>query len=99
MIKNNPIGVVLVSALFLSALASSWFSLWWFMGTRELQGLEFQNQSLVRISQAMQSLANDAMEYSRKNPAMDPVLIQFEIKPRPGATTQPANAGSPKPAR
>lgn len=99
MIKSNPLAVVLVSALFLSALASSWFSLWWFLGAREMQAIEFQNQSLVRISSAMQALANDSVEYSRKNPAIDPVLVQFELKQRPAGTAQPAGATTPKPAR
>ena len=101
MIKSNPVAVVLVSVLFVSALASCWFSLWWFLATRELQGIEFQNQSLVRISQAMQSLANDAIEYGRKNPAIEPVLVQFELKPRTApAAGQPApGATSPRPAR
>ena len=101
MIKSNPVSVVLVSVLFVSALASCWFSLGWFLATRELQGIEFQNQSLVRISQAMQSLANDAVEYGRKNPAIEPVLVQFELKPRTApAAGQPApGATSPRPAR
>lgn len=100
MIKSNPLAVVLVSALFISALASCWFSLWWFFGTRELQAIEFQNQSLVRVSQAMQSLANDAVEYGRKNPAIDPVLYQFELKPRTApATGQPAPTPAPRPTR
>ena len=101
MIKSNPVAVVLVSVLFVSALASCWFSLWWFLATRELQGIEFQNQSLVRISQAMQSLTNDAVEYGRKNPAIEPVLVQFELKPRTApAAGQPApGATSPRPAR
>jgi hypothetical protein len=92
MIKSNPLAVFLVTALFLSALASSWFSLWWFLGARELQSIEYQFQSLNRISSAMQALANDAMEYSRRNPAIDPVLLQFELKsrqPTPPAAIQP----------
>ena len=99
MIKSNPLAVVLVSALFLSALASSWFSLWWFLGAREMQAIEFQNQSLVRVSSAMQAIANDAVEYSRKNPAIDPVLVQFELKQRPAAPSQPAVTPAQKPAR
>ena len=99
MIKSNPLAVVLVSALFLSALASSWFSLWWFLGAREMQAIEFQNQSLVRVSSAMQAIANDAVQYSRTNPAIDPVLVQFELKPRPAAPAQPAASTTPKPAR
>ncbi len=72
MIKNYPGAVALVTALFLSALASCWFAVWWFLGARELQALEFQYQSMNQISAAVQSLANDAMEFSRRNPAIDP---------------------------
>ena len=98
MIKSNPLAVFLVTTLFLSALSSSWFSLWWFLGARELQSIEYQFQSLNRISSAMQSLANDAMEYSRRNPAIDPVLVQFDLKTR--QTAQPAAIQPPlKPTR
>lgn len=99
MIKSNPLAVALASVLFLSALAACWSSLWWFLGTRELQAIEFQNQSLVRVSQAMQSLANDAVEYGRKNPAIDPVLYQFELKQRATPAAQPAATPAPKTTR
>jgi hypothetical protein len=46
----------------------------------------------------MQSLANDAIEYSRRNPSIDPLLQKFELKPV--SAGQPA-AGQPatRPAR
>ena len=97
MIKSNPLAVVLVTALFLSALASSWFSIWWFLGARELQSLEYQFQSMSQISAAMQSLANDAVEYGRRNPAIDPLLNQFDLKPKPAAS--PAPTPAPRPTR
>jgi hypothetical protein len=98
MIKSNPLAVALVTALFLLALTSSWFSFWWFLGTRELQGMKYQLQSLNRISAAMQGLINDTMEYSRRNPAIDPVLQQFELKPRQAASPN-AVQPPPRPAR
>jgi hypothetical protein len=97
MIKSNPLAVVLVTALFLSALASSWFSIWWFLGARELQSLEYQFQSMSQISSAMQSLANDAVDYGRRNPAIDPLLNQFDLKPKPAPA--PATQPAPKPTR
>src|SRR5262245_31392090 len=97
MIKSNPLAVVLVTALFLSALASSWFSIWWFLGARELQSLEYQFQSLSQISAAMQSLANDAVDYGRRNPAIDPLLNQFDLKPR--STAPPTSQPAPRPPR
>ena|SRR2546422_754687 len=93
MIRNNPLAVVLVTALFLSALTASWFAGWWFLGARELQGLEFQYQSMNQTSAAIQSLANEAIEYSRHNAAIDPLLQQFELKPKPA----PAAAAPPAP--
>ena len=101
MIKSNPLAVVLVMALFLSALASSWFSVWWFLGARELQSLEYQFQSMNQVSAAMQSMANDAIEYGRRNPAIDPLLNRFELKPKSAAPIVPGTGGQPalKPAR
>ena len=98
MIRNNLLSVLLVTALFLSALASCWFSVWWFWGARELQALEFQYQAMNQTSSAVQSLANEAIEYSRRNPAIDPLLQQFDLKPR-SANPAPAAPTAPKPAR
>ena len=64
-----------------------------------MQAIEFQNQSLVRISSAMQAIANDAVEYSRRNPAIDPLLVQFELKQRGAGPAQPAASATQKPAR
>jgi hypothetical protein len=98
MMRSNPVAAVLVGALFLSSLASCWSAAWWFLGARELQNLEYQFQALQRTSSAMQSLANDAIEYSRRNPSIDPLLQKFELKPV--SAGQPA-AGQPatRPAR
>jgi len=98
MIKSNPLAVVLVTVLFLCALASSLFSLNWYLGVKELESIEYQARSLSRISAAMQSLANEAVDYGRRNPAIDPVLLQFDLKPRQAGT--PAAVQPPlKPAR
>ena len=98
MIKSNPLAVVLVTVLFLSALASSLFSLIWYLGVKELESIEYQARSLSRISAAMQALANEAVDYGRRNPAIDPVLLQFDLKPRQAATP-PAVRPPLKPAR
>jgi hypothetical protein len=52
---------------------------------------------MSQISAAMQSLANDAVDYGRRNPAIDPLLNQFDLKPRPAAP--PATPPAPRPAR
>src|SRR5690349_13710245 len=98
MIKSNPAAVVLVSLLFLLSLVSCWSAAWWFLGAREAQALEYKYQAMTRTSGAVQSLVNESLEYSRRNPAMNSLLDQFNL--RPGApASAPANQPATKPAR
>jgi len=83
MIRANPIAVLLITVIFLYSLASCWFAGWWFLGARELQALEYQYQSMQQTSSAIQALANESIEYSRRNHSIDPLLQQFELKSRP----------------
>jgi len=39
-----------------------------------------------------QALLNDTLEYSKRNPAIDPLLQSMNLKP--GATLNPTNLGS-----
>jgi biopolymer transport protein ExbB/TolQ len=98
MFKSNPVAATLVAVLFLSALASCWSATWWYLGAREFQDLEFRYQALQRTSAAMQSLANDALEYSKRNSSIDPLLQQFDLKQKP-AGTSPAGQPTQKPVR
>lgn len=102
MIKSNPVAVALVSALFLSALASCWSAAWWFLGAREAQALEYRYQAMTRTSSAVQALVNESLEYSRRNPAMNSLLDQFNLRPgAPASAPGAAPAGQPasKPTR
>jgi hypothetical protein len=88
MIRSNPFAVALISALFLLSLGCAWSAGWWWLGARELQQLKGQYQWMNQNSSAVQSLANEAMEYSRRNPGIIPILKQFEVPPqRPGSST------------
>jgi hypothetical protein len=46
---------------------------------------------------AAQSLANEAIEYSKRNPAIDPILFQFELKARPVSTSAAPGPTAPAP--
>jgi hypothetical protein len=98
MIRNHPIAVTLITVIFLLSLASCWHAGWWFLGARELQALDYKFQAMQQTSAAIQALANEALEYSRRNPSIDPLLQQFELKPRPSSSA-PANQPAPKPVR
>jgi hypothetical protein len=100
MIRNHPLAVGLITTIFLLGLFAFWCVGWWYLGVRELQGLKYQYQAMTRTTSAVQALANDAIEYSRRAPAIDPILQQFELKARapaspPPAKEAPAGAAAP----
>lgn len=75
------LGVFLVCALY-----TVWLSLRLFFSAQELQQLQYTSARIDQNQEIIQALANEALEYSKKNPAIDPILRQFEIKPKTGAT-------------
>ena len=58
---------------------------------KELQGIQFRYQNLITTQSALQSMAAEAVAYSQQNPAIIPLLQEFNITNRAGApTTTPA---------
>jgi hypothetical protein len=96
--KINLIGPILVVLLLASALFSVWVGFNYYFSTRELQRLQASALDMSTRLNAAQSLANEAIEYSKRNPAIDPILFQFELKARPvAASPAPApNAAAPR---
>jgi hypothetical protein len=100
MLRHNPIGFLLVGLLAAVALWGCWCAFQWYRGTREAQALEFNYQRMNNASVAVNALANEAGEYSKRNPSIDPILTEYNIKPRAGASTpstQPAPRVAPRP--
>jgi len=89
--RDTP-GVVLVGALCLSALLAIWLSIDHFLTVNALQKLYVRQAEINHLNAAAQALANEAIDYSKRNPAVDPILQQFDLKPRMGVSTtnQPA---------
>jgi len=91
MFRNNPVTSLLVSVLFLAALGTCWFAVRYFFSVKELQGIQFRYQNLIATQSALQSMAAEAVAYSQQNPAINPLLQEFNITNRAGApTTTPA---------
>ena len=97
MIRSNPFAVALISLLFVLSLGCAWCAAWWFLGARELQQLKHRYQLMNQTSSAVQALANEAIEYSRRDPSIEPILKQFEVIQQRGATSPPSPA-QPRPA-
>lgn len=93
MIKPNQLGAWLAGVLMVCAGLTLWLSVSYYFSVGELQRLQAQYQALNNARAAAQALANDAVEYSKRNSAIDPVLFQFDIKPKPAPAPSPANPG------
>lgn len=93
--KSNALASLLTGAIIVCALTAGWVFLRYFFALRDLQKLQGQYVYMNSVRNAAQSLANEAVEYSKRNPAIDPLLYEFEVKQR---TVTNAPAPAPPPA-
>ena len=94
--KSNGMASLLTGAVMISALTTAWVSVQYFFAMREWQKLQVQYVSMNTTRTAAQSLANDALEYSKRNTNIDQILYAFDIKARPGTNLPPAAAVKPR---
>ncbi len=71
---------ILVALLFVSAFVSAACALLHYRATGELRGLQRQAMSVESNRTLTRALAADAVEYSKRNPAIDPLLRSFGLK-------------------
>jgi hypothetical protein len=90
--KNNPLTAVLLGVLAISAVFSVVVCALYIREARQVRQLEGIAMSIDQNRALVQSLAADAMEYSKRNPAIDPILESVGLNPRGAAS------GSNKPA-
>ena len=96
--KTNPLGPFLVGVFVACAVVTAWLSAKYYFSVKEFTKLNIRAVSMNNTRTAVQGLANDALEYSRRNPAIDPLLVKFEIK-SPSTNAVQAAPASPAPAR
>ena len=86
------VGLLLVGALCISAIVTFWYAWDHYSSIRELQQIYSRQAAISNTRASANSLANEAIEYSRTNPAIDAILFKFDLKPRSGAasTNQPS---------
>ena len=90
--KTDTVSLALVGLLAGLVLASLAQCFQYVRSLRHAQALQAQGQDLQaflltanRNREIVRAMATDALEYSKKNPAIDPLLQQLDIKPRPPA--------------
>ena len=79
--KNNAMTRVLLGVLAISALLSVGFCWRYISNTRELRALQVQASTINNNRTMINALANDVVEYSKRNPAVDPILESVGLKP------------------
>jgi hypothetical protein len=89
---RDTVGLLLVGALCISAIVTFWYAWNHYSSVRELQQIYSRQAAISNARVAANSLASEAIEYSRTNPAIDAILFKFDLKPRSraGLTNQPS---------
>jgi hypothetical protein len=94
--KNSPLPPLMVGVLLLIGLLTALFTIRYYFSLKELQRLQIEYARMTQRRNMIQSLANEAVEYSKSNSAIDPILFEFELKPKPGAAATPAQPKAAK---
>jgi hypothetical protein len=92
--KKSPFTTILMVVLVLSALLSVFLCYAYVSNTRELALLRTQVAQVNNNRALVNALANEVMEYSKKNPAVLPILESITVR-----ATNAAPAQAPKPTR
>jgi hypothetical protein len=96
MFRNHPVSSILVLMVFVLSVSSCLWAVRYYYAVREAQSLQARYQRLQATLTALQALVADTIDHSRRSPDLDPLLFQFNLKPRPGTN---APSAAPRPAR
>ena len=83
--------MLLATALLLGVTLTAGLCYWYLQCTRELQLAQLEVARANSNRAAMQSLANESIDYAKRNPALVPVLQALGLRSRI-ETNQPAGS-------
>jgi hypothetical protein len=72
--RNNQTTSLLVGMLFLLTVFTGWLTIKYNSSVRQLQQVQTKANNVAVLRNALQSLAAETIEYSKKNPAIEPLL-------------------------
>jgi hypothetical protein len=93
MAQKNMLTYFLVALLLLTVLATAGLTIYYVRKVRSWNMLQLQTAVISRNRTLANSLLNDAIEYSKRNPAIDPILQSVGVTKRSGPFATP----TPKP--
>lgn len=80
--NRDPITLGLATLLLVASTATAGLCYWYLQCTRQEQQVQADVTRINQNRALMQSLANDSVEYSKKNPAIVPLLQSFGLRTR-----------------
>jgi len=92
--RNSSATTVLLGLLVISALLSIGLFFGLISKERQLRELQMTAARINNNRALVGSLAGEALEYSKKNPAIDPILEAAGVKPAKTNTSAAAKPGS-----
>jgi hypothetical protein len=87
--NREPVTLLLAVALLVSVTLTAGLCYWYLQCTRDFQIAQLEVARANSNRAAMQSLANEAMDYARRNPSLIPVLQSLGLRSKI-ETNQPA---------
>ena len=85
--RNSVLTKLLVGLVVLSVVGTASLAYLYVRSVQKLNRLQFQTAVINRNRSLINALANETVEYSKHNPAIDAVLQSVGIKPKAGAAT------------
>lgn len=95
--KSNPITLALVVTACLCALATAVLSLMHVLSARQMGRLQVEVNVVNRYHMIAQSLANEAADYGKRNPAINEVLRTLSGPKAGAAAPVVPSISAPKP--
>jgi hypothetical protein len=83
--KNSPLTTILLVLAVIAAPSATGLCYIYISTTRELRDSQAKVAQINNSRMLINSLVGDLVEYSKKNPAIDPILESAGIKPKAGA--------------
>ena len=95
--KQSITTALLVGVFFISAVLTVVLSARYYFSMKELERTRATYAQVTAARAAMQSLAAEAIEFSRQNPSIESVLQEFKPKGKSGSLTNaPGNPSAPR---
>jgi hypothetical protein len=85
--KNSPLAAFLVILLAVSALVSIVFCALYISSSREKHRWEVQVEGIKNRNKAVTRLANEVLEYSKRDTNIDAILVWANLKPKSNSSS------------